>query len=301
MLAPALAFALQDLWNEPGPSRARFWDAVARISGDQGCDPIARSVAARMGAELPQAPEDVDGLVATLSTDGERKSNAVRAFSHVVGALAVRADDKQPIEIAPWSHLTVKAAAYANDVLWPLRTLLHLLVERPMTTPQRAQLGEGARAILGNALDRPNIPSQLTAAAIDFVGATYATDIPASRNLLLRLMEPTRFEAHGDQEIPWLARKIRPISEVDPDFAVEIYGVVFGREIDDTSKTSLGNSQILPLLSNRRQDYDMARFSLKEFFPRFLAAHPTHAMTALFAALKGYIALGHPSRETPRS
>jgi hypothetical protein len=301
MLAPALAFTLQNLWNEPGAGRVQFWDAVGRICGDQGCDPIARSVAARMGAELPELPSDVDGFVSALSSDGDRNAHAIRAFGHVVGSLAVRGDDKRTIEVGPWCHLTAQAAAHAEDVLWPLRTLLYLLVERKATPEQRLELGQGARAILKSALDRLNTPSQLTAAAIDFVGATYATDIPKSRDLLRRLLEPARFEARADQEMPSLARKVRPISEADPDFAVEIYGVVFGRQITDTSKTSLGDSKILPMLSNRRQDYDMARFTLKEFFPRFLDAHPSHALTALIRAMAEYILLQHSMREPAKS
>ena len=301
MLAPALAFALQDLWNEPGAGRIRFWDAVARICGDQGCDPIARSVAARMGAELPELPGDVDGLVSALSSNGEHKVRAIRAFGHVVGSLAVRGDDKQTIEVGPWCHLAAQAAAHADEVLWPLRTLLYLLIERPAAPRQRLQLGQGARAVLKSALDRSDTPSQLTASAIDFVGATYATDIAGSRELLRRLLEPARFEARGDREMPSLARKVRSISEADPDFAVEIYDVVFGRQITDTSTTSIGDSKILPLLSNRRQDYDMARFSLKEYFPRFLDSHPSHALTVLFGAMAGYILLQHRMPEPAKS
>jgi hypothetical protein len=300
MLAPALAFMLQDLWSEPRASRARFWTAIARISGDQQCDPIARSVAARMGAELPAIREDVDGLVATLSADVAFRPYATRGFAHVVGALAVRNDDKQPIEAGPWTYLAAAAATVVNDVIWALRTLIFLLIERPLSEPQRAEIGKGARAILEAALAQPNISSNLTAAAIDFVGATYATDAAASRYLLRQLMARDRFEQRGDKEIPSLTRKIGPISKVDPDFAVEIYQVVFGQVIDDDSKTSLGDSQILPLLSNRRQDYDMARFSLKEFFPRFLDASPLFALSALIHAMTGYIAREHATRQPLR-
>ena len=52
MLAPALAFALQQLWNDTEGGHRRFWDAVTILSGDPACDPVARSVAARTASEL---------------------------------------------------------------------------------------------------------------------------------------------------------------------------------------------------------------------------------------------------------
>jgi hypothetical protein len=74
---------------------------------------------------------------------------------------------------------------------------------------------------------------------------------------------------------------------------VQIYGVTFGSEITDTSTTTIGNSRILPLTTTRQQNYGMANFSLKEAFPHFLSAYPSHAITALVKAIGGHIALKH--------
>ncbi len=287
MLAPALAFALRNLWNDSEGGHERFWNAVARIAGDPRCDPIARSVSARTASELPRSNEDVRGLLTGLAAGGSRQQRTIIAFGHVDGALAVRVEDKETITVAPWCELAAGAAAHIDDLLWPLRTLLFLLIERTDSDIPRRQLGRAARAVLEFALTSPKTPSHLVAAAIDFVAATYATDIAASRDLLRRLFRPEHFDAHADREMPSLTRKLRPISEVDPEFVVEIYSVIFAGQIEDTSKTMLGDSQILPLLSNRRQDYGMAQFNLKEFFPHFLRRWPTAAITALQRAMTG--------------
>jgi hypothetical protein len=297
MLAPALAFALQDLWADTAGGHLKFWQAVSRISGDAGCDPIARSVAARMASELPVDPEDIGGLLACLEDGRGLKAHAIAAFRHAVGALGVRADDKQPIRIAPWCALAERLAPMVGDVIWPLRTLLYLLLDREASEPERAQMGVAARALLRLALDRTDAPSQLSASAIDFVGATYATDPARSRDLLQELFATERFRERADQEMPTLTRRLKSIAAVDPEFVVEIYQILFGRRIDDTSRTSMGNSQILPLMSNRRQDYDMARYSLKEFFPRFLTTQPIHALSALIGAMKDHAALEHPIQD----
>jgi hypothetical protein len=301
LLAPALAFALERLWADSRDGRTRFWNAVIRIAGDPQCDPIARSVAARTASELPRTAEDTGGLIKGLSDQDIHKSRAARAFGHVIGSIAVRLEDKQSVAVAPWCELAAQAVPYVEAVLYPLRTLLFLLVERIDSETQRDQLGCAARAILEFALDHPTTSAQLTATAIDSVAATYGSDIQASRDLLRRLLEPARFRDHADQDLPWLSGKMTPIVRADPDFAIEIYKVVFGRDISDQSSTSIGNSKILPLSSNRRQDYGMARFNLKEFFPRFLQTHPRHATTAMIRAIDGYIDRRHPNREGTRS
>ena len=108
---------------------------------------------------------------------------------------------------------------------------------------------------------------------------------------------PEHFQEHAHAEVPWLARKLKPIAEVDPAFAAEIYAKSFGAKITDTGTTSMHQSKILPLSSNRRQDYEHAQWQLKEFFPKFLAEHPDHAVAALMDVITSYVALEHPLKE----
>ena len=115
MLAPSLSFALQGLWTEEQDSRARFWRAVVHFAGDAASDPIARSVAARSACELPAAAEEMNGLAHLLRTPGPNQETAFRAFSHIVGALAVRLDDRQPIQLTPWCHIAAENSANADS------------------------------------------------------------------------------------------------------------------------------------------------------------------------------------------
>ena len=94
--------------------------------------------------------------------------------------------------------------------------------------------------------------------------------------------------------MPPLARKAEHISEYDPDFVVEIYRTVFTQRVLDTSATSMGSSQILPMTSNKRQDYDHARWQLAQYLPKFLESNPGLGVRALVAALEGYVASEHP-------
>jgi hypothetical protein len=293
MLAPALAFALESLWIGGGNDRTDFWSAVVTIAGAIQSDPIARSVAARVASEFPTAANDIRGLSEALRGPEDRRRTAVAAFSHIVGALAIRLEDQAEYTPEPWCYLAAEVY-FGADTIWPLRTLLFLLTSRDHTPDCRSQLGTAARGLLHFALDHPNLPSHLTVSAIGFVADTYLSDIAASTAVLRRLLEPARIRDYGHEDLPWLARKIRPIWEADADFAVEIYATIFGTVITDRQETSIGRSRILPLTSNRRQDFGMAGFALKEAFPRFLTADPPHAVSALVRAFERYVSVTHP-------
>ena len=160
--------------------------------------------------------------------------------------------------------------------------------------PRRLHASEMKHLIRGVALDHPDLPSHLTVGAIGFVADTYLSDIAASTAVLRQLLEPARIQDHGHEDLPWLARKIRAVWEADPDFAVDIYGTTFGTAITDRRKTSISGSRILPLTSNRQQDFGMAGFALKEAFPHFLSANPSHAVSALIRAFERYVSVRRP-------
>lgn len=103
-----------------------------------------------------------------------------------------------------------------------------------------------------------------------------------------RTLAPARLETHAYEDIPALTRQAKSLLDADPDFLADIFGVVFGYSVSDDSKTSMGPSQILPLISNKRQDYDHAKWALKEVVPRFLEAQPETAIRAISAALESY-------------
>ncbi len=301
MLAPALAFALQGLWAESGDGHADFWSAVITIAGASELDPIARSVAARTACEFPVTADDVQGLNEAMRSQGEQRRSAVTAFTHVVGALAIHVESGATFCVAPWCALTVGAQYVLADTIWSLRALLSLLTSHTHASECGRQVGIAARRLIGFALDHPDLPSQLMLSAIGFVADTYLSDVPASTTVLRKLLESGRIRDHGHEDLPWLARKIKAVWEADPDFAVDIYGTVFGTVIDDRRETSIGGSRILQMRSNRQQDFAMAGFVLKEAFPQFLTADPSHAVCALTKAFEQNVSAVHTPLEETRT
>ncbi|MFG1364057.1 hypothetical protein [Xanthobacter versatilis] len=292
ILAPAMGFLLQTLWSEDADHK-RFWVAISNLLGAPDCDPVIRSVAARMAAELPVTAEDIHAFARAINA-GER--TATTALHHVAGAVAVRLEDEPEAALAPWVNLELQLSAKPAAAAGVLRMMGFMLIDRVRDPALRADLGVAVRALLAHGYGLEN-SRNLATPAIGFVADMIATDVHASVALLREVLTDDRFNRFGSEELPTLARKISAIAPASPAFAAEIYQDVFGRQVTENRETSIGGSQILSLTSNARQDFESARWSLKEYFPRFLAASPVEATQALLAALAGYVARAHPPSE----
>lgn len=82
--------------------------------------------------------------------------------------------------------------------------------------------------------------------------------------MLDRALRDPHFTAHADKEATWIAEQILPIARSDLAFAIEIFRVLYSREITDSSTSYIGGqpSRIMALSSNRRQDYEQSRHQL---------------------------------------
>ena len=292
MLAPALGFLLQELWSSED-NRERFWTAVERILGNANGDPILRSVAGRLSAELPENPQDVHAIAAHAAAG---RVHVASALWHVISSLAVRVEDAPGVNLAPWAALAGELAVRVQAVPFVLRSLLHVLVSTARPPQTGDAVGVAARALLRLALEQPDLRIEAST-VIPRVVSTYGTNPDKSRALLARIFLPARAAAHNWHDVPALCREISTLVEADPDFAADVYGSTFAGSVTKDVTTTLGGgqSQILSLNSNSGQDYGMGLYSLSEFYPKFLKAHPGPATRALIAAVEGFIRREHGS------
>ncbi len=288
ILAPALMFVLREIWSRKN-GRAEFWTAAAHVLAGREGDPVIRSAAGRICAELPERHDDMTVLAERIVA-GDKK--AAKAFTHVCGAFAVRLDDCPESPLEPWVGLVRDIAPNVAPVWGSLRFLLFRLVGRVDDKGASRDLGTTARALLDHALSL-NSPGSLVPSAIDLVGDTYSSDALQSRALLEGIFVPERLDHHAAQEVPALCRKIDKVAAADPEFAVQIYRETYGFDVEDARETNMSDSQILPLRSNARQDYDMARYALKEFFAPFVESNPNHAIDAIVQAVEAHIEWRH--------
>lgn len=289
MLSPALGFVLRGIW-ESQEDRKLFWTSLGTLINDEHGDPIIRSTAGRLGAEFPSLAEDCIQL-GKLAISEDRL--ALGTLSHVTGALAVQLEDEKDVALEPWVHLANCLATSPKSVANTLRFLLQKLIERIEDNAFESMIGEAARSLLKYALTQPE-PNFMVRAAIDFVIATYGSDVAASKELLAQLFTHDRLERFGYEEVPAVCYKIENVGEIDPEFvSTVIYPVVFDYQVSNDQQTRIGYSQILNLTSNARQDYEMARWSLSEYLPKFLQIHPEAAIRAVIKAVDRYVAHEH--------
>ena len=289
MLAPSLAFVLQEIWASETRRRS-FWTAVANLLADKDGDPVIRSAVGRMGVEYPAEAADTL-MLAERIVNGD--DNAAQAFAILSGALAVRMEDDPETSAQPWVKLIGAVAPNVGSVVGPVRFLLLKLIGSTRDDGLQADLGLAARALLehGHSLQDPGIT---VTAAIGFVADTYGTDREQSRRLLSRVFDENRLAEFAWQEVPAVCRKIAAIVDADPAFGAEIYRRTYAFDVAQDLPTDMSSSQILPLRSNARQDYSMARYALGEFIPQFLDQHPSQAIEAIIASVEGYVAREHP-------
>ena len=116
--------------------------------------------------------------------------------------------------------------------------------------------------------------------------------------LLQRILQEPRFTVHAHEEAPRLAEGIGDIIPHDPEFAAIVYATLFGRSAPQEGTSWLGGhrSRILPLSSNRKQDYEYARWHLARALKPFLEADPKAGVTAVIGAALGLAAQDSPRR-----
>ena len=288
MLAPALSFLLQELWAYE-TDRSRYWTAVERILGDREGDPVLRSAAGRLSAELPEVAGDSCTLARHV-TAGD--AHALIALGHIVAALAVRLEDDSSVLFEPWVALAGAIADCVERVAHVLRFLTYLLINTARPPQLSAKVGKAARALLRDSFARDESGTR-AASLIPLVVATFATDPTESTALLGDVFDPTRLTAHGWEDVPALCREIKTLAQTAPEFAAQVYSKTYAGGADSNVVTHMGESRILSLTSNARQDYDMALYSLSEYFPDFLASHPAEAVEAFVGAVEAYISREH--------
>ena len=299
MLAPGLRFAVERLWRTDGDGKPQVWRLVADIYADAAVDPVLANVALRTATECVGDVADVAGLARLLARRATEESLAIllSRLARFVGLAVDAAGGLTPRGALAWATVAEAAAKTGRRELSDAaRFLLHILFEKDdLSEPALlAVFGRTARALLALAWDS-NPPMPLIATnAIRFVGKSFASDPGPSRALLDRALCDPHFSAHADKEATWIAEQILPIARSDLEFVVKIFRVLYSREITDDSTSYLGGqpSRILPLSSNRRQDYEQSRYQLKRQAGRVLEFSAEAGTRAVIEA-----ALGNADRD----
>jgi hypothetical protein len=174
---------------------------------------------------------------------------------------------------------------------YPIGFLLIALCEKPerLLPHEKNSAGVVARTLFEFALAQVPRDRALVRSGIETTCRTYDSDSRASKTLLSRLLTQENLQEVGYEDMPTLAREAERLLSIAPDFVRDIYSAAFSFKETSTDNTAMGAGRILPLTSNRQQDYNHALWQLGETFPSFLMAAPALAIEALTAAVSAHV------------
>jgi hypothetical protein len=260
---PSFLFTFQRLWVTDR-DRRRFWDLVFRLVRAEGVPEIAKVIGPSVAAEVGRELSDLGALTSSLGAgDASRRSAAETVLAHLVISLVVAsAPDREPVgeRAGPWCDLAELLSRDLRDrVAFPLSNLLVALCERleKMSRAQLVAAGQAARRLLEYAWSRPQRERHLVVGCLRNVCRTFSSDPEASAGLLRKAIEPEHLAKHGSEELVFLERELKPLMAVDPVLVRDVYCAAFSYREASEEKTPLGTSQIMRLVSNRKQDYEM--------------------------------------------
>lgn len=299
VIRPSLLFHFRHLWTVDH-SHERFWDLVFRVIRADGIPEIGRLIGPSVGAKLAGELSDLERLCASIESPGEAtRTAAEQALRHLVGSLLAAPPGERPLagpNAGPWCDLLERVSRnLRTPVAYTVRSLLSTLCEHPesFTPEQRTAAGKTARRLLEFAWSRVPRDQWLVIHALQAVCRTFESEPGASAAVLCRSLESEHLAEHGFEEMPWVAREVKRLIPLDSLLAEEIYRAAFAHRELSKEPTPMGQSRILPMISNRQQDYDMALYALAEAFPQFLARAPRRAASALIAVMEAYVAHRH--------
>jgi DNA replication protein DnaC len=298
VIRPSLLFHFRRLWAID-KSRQQFWGLVFRILHASQIPEIGKLIGPAVGSELARSLPDLEPLYTALDNSSPEDHVAEQALRHLFGALLVGAPSELPLvgpHAGPWCQLLERVSrTLRSPVAYTIRSLLSTICENSekFTQDQRIAAGHTARRLIQYAWSQAHRDGWLVIHALQCVCRTFESDPAASAGIIRRCLEPQHLSLYGFEEMPWLAREIKRLINLDSALCEEIYRTAFTYSETSEEQTPMGPSRILPLISNRRQDYGGALYELAEVFPAFLEHAPENATRALIAVTEAYVVQRH--------
>lgn len=135
---------------------------------------------------------------------------------------------------------------------------------------------------------------------IPFVMKTYLCDFLESRRLINRVVGIIGEDNFPIEYIRAITKDLEKIIGIDNVLIEKIFKEVFGYEEESQERTMLNGSPVIPMISNRRQDYDMCKFQLLNLYKKFIVLEPLEAIEIGYHVLNTYIIQEHVRKYTTK-
>lgn len=286
LVAPAAMLAFQSLWNDEH-GRESFWKFTFKFSANVNTGSFVKSLPAKAIVELLTMPNDLAPLIQQLSTTNTEAAEFL--VRHIYGVLLAQVVEGVPnleSDNDPWCEITDLISEAATDkVIWPLNVALREWTDRnvKLNVNQAKHLGRAARRFLKHLLSHSNKYNENAIVAVLIATLrTINTDSEESERVLRPLFEADRIFKYGHKELFWVAQQFENVAIESPNFAKDILIAIFSSPLPSSDEaTSMGDSRIMPLTSNKKQDFESVLYLLNQHLVWFCLQYPDIAADAI--------------------
>jgi hypothetical protein len=300
MIRPSIVMRYQHLWEI---DRGAFWALLFRICGEASIPDIGKVIGAAVAAESARTLQDFQALEHALGSPGAPRAAAETVFRHLVGALTAGPPKMfAGANAGPYCELAHLLTQAPTELIAGYgQTLLRAVLEHrsSLTEGQFSDAGGAARNLLTFAWGQEKRSSWLVTNALRSVNSTFRSDSAASAVLLRRSIEPEHLATYGYDEARWLVHDLKEISAYDSEFVADVYIAVFSHHEPSTESTDISSSRILSLTSNRRQDYQHAKWQLAQDYSSLIRRAPLPATRAMIGVVDAYVKNKHRDSSGP--
>ncbi|MFJ7297807.1 NACHT domain-containing protein [Streptomyces collinus] len=216
-----------------------------------------------------------------LSPDPRTEEGAKRVLAAIAIAVSLKLKEGSLQHPGVWAEVAERLSRTPARSLPALGVLVtDLASHRAVLDEQQLRLcGLAARRLLEYLWTQP--PAPASRLAITAVIQTAASDLTATETLLRRAVESPQLEERGYNDLLSLTSKVSELLAPLPCLTEDLYVAVLGHTETSSADTQMGSGSVLTLVSNRRQDFDAAKYPLTKHFPTVLRSDLPRALAIL--------------------
>ena len=296
-LRPSLNYYFTGLWHR---ARDTFWITFWHLLASESSNVrlFARLLPTTVIARELQDSADLEPLYTHRQQERKIGDLAVLRLLQSLKSLDIKRDDV-------WSRIFEKFSEDCSDIfIGELATSLTDMQNRAKDSSGASSeeilstCGKSARNMLNWLWKRRKAED---GKRFDGIGSIWLVPLAAktfrfapeeTREVLKPVWDMVYEESFPIDYLYRLTNNIDGIWNWDTDFVAETYKVVFSYQEGSNEATGMG-TPIMPLTSNRRQDYGMCIYNLQEAFPGFVRDKPEMACRTAVLCLTLHIKRSH--------
>ncbi|MFF3920387.1 hypothetical protein ACFYZB_44680 [Streptomyces sp. NPDC001852] len=271
---PSIDMYLRTAWAQ-GPGV--FWALALALMALPSPGMAATAIADVVTDDCDQATD----LEPLLAPDPGAEEGAKRILAAIAVAVSLKLKESRLQHPGVWTEVAERLGRTPARFLTALGVLVtDLASHRAMLDEQQLRLcALAARRLLEYLWTQP--PAPASRLAITAVIQTAAGDLTATETLLRRAVEPPQLEERGYNDLLSMTSKVSELLDLLPGLIEDLYVAVLSHTETSSADTQMGSGSVLTLVSNRRQDFDSAKYPLVEYFPTVLRSDLPRALAIL--------------------